>query len=1049
MDGKQGFHLAVYSIEKPVRARKSGSMCWARGHHMSKRSKPARFIRIEPAILAAAVISVSGGGLHAQVTTGGIYGQVPAAPGETVLIRSSTGISREVSVDAKGHYSADNLPLGSYTVSLRRDGETIDSRDNIHLRVNAGTQVSFAATTTAKTSEAGSLAAVTVTAASIPPIDVSSVDSRTVITSDQINQLPIARSAEAIALLAPGVTQGSQAFAGNQKNNLVSFGGSSVTENAYYINGFNTTDPISGMGGVQLPMGAIDQQEVLTGGYGAAYGRSDGGVINQVGKSGTNEWHFGGQVLYSPNALMGDYKNTHYVSGDRRGQMYRYRKRNGSTDRVESAYLGGPLIKDKLYWFFAAEAEHQFGRNTQSIEQGQTVQQHYQDPKYYTKLNWNITKNHIIEVTGVQSTTNYQGSVYNFDYAGKHNTGFKGYDGSGYTKDKAKLYTVKYTGYITDNLTVSALYGKQWLFGVDNPGSFPGSALPYIAGGTMENPAYTNGGIIRNGQTFSSIENNTRSTSDNFRFDVSYQLGGHTITAGIDNMNTHLENQGQHPTGPGYVWQYGKGAPDEPISDRPGASVDAPGGAGYYVDKYIYETNAGARVAQRAQYIEDRWQVSDRVLLNLGLRNDQFTNYNGQGQAYVRERKPQWAPRLGFAWDVDGDSSFKVYGNAGRYYLAMPASVATRAAAGAVYTRQYYTYGGIDANGVPINIQPIDTARGKGTPISSNNEYGQAPNPKTVAANNLKAEYQDEFILGFDHMLAEHWVYGAKGMLRKLRNAIDDVCDTHTVQTVAAAQGVNIPDQNLRCLIFNPARAGKFSAIDDHGQMRQFTITNEQFGFTQLKRNYYSMELYLEHPLSDKFWVKFDYVYSRSYGDSEGQVKSNIGQSDVSATQDWDYSSLMNYANGDLANDIRHQFKIFGAYQITPEWMVSGNVQIQSGTPRDCLGYFGADETDPAGYVDDAAQSSAYHYCGGKPSRPGDAGRNPWLELFNLSGEYRPSFAKHKLAFSLDVFNVFNQVRKVQSDPDYGRSDARYSNYNIAEYYNKPRYIRFGMSYDF
>ena len=72
------------------------------------------------------------------------------------------------------------------------------------------------------------------------------------------------------------------------------------------------------------------------------------------------------------------------------------------------------------------------------------------------------------------------------------------------------------------------------------------------------------------------------------------------------------------------------------------------------------------RVAQRAQYIEDSWRIYDRWLVKLGLRNDQFTNYGGTGCSYLRLTSPQLAPRVGFSWDVNGDSSLKIYGNAGR-----------------------------------------------------------------------------------------------------------------------------------------------------------------------------------------------------------------------------------------------------------------------------------------------------------------------------------------------------------------------------------------------
>ncbi len=220
-----------------------------------------------------------------QATTGSIFGQAQA--GDSVLVKSSSGITRQVAVDSTGRYTVDSLPLGNYTVTLQHDGQAVDSRSNVTLRVGSGTEVSFGA------QNAQNLSAVTVQANALPTIDVSGVDSRTVITAEQLARLPLARSAEAIALLAPGVVSGSSLFVNATGGAVVSFSGASVTENAYYVNGFNTTDPLSGFGGITLPYGAIDQQEILSGGYGAAYGRSDGGVISQVGKRGTNEWHFG------------------------------------------------------------------------------------------------------------------------------------------------------------------------------------------------------------------------------------------------------------------------------------------------------------------------------------------------------------------------------------------------------------------------------------------------------------------------------------------------------------------------------------------------------------------------------------------------------------------------------------------------------------------------------------------------------------------------------------------------------------------------------------
>ncbi|WP_198670380.1 TonB-dependent receptor plug domain-containing protein, partial [Dyella sp. C9] len=201
----------------------------------------------------------------AQSTTGSIFGQVPANGGQTVEIKSTTGLSRTVTVDDRGRYNATELPLGTYTISLLHDGKVVDTRSDVSLRVGSGTEVSF------DTASAKNLGAVSVSANATPQIDVTSVDSRTVITAQELARLPLARSAEAIAQLAPGVTNNSGGYTGPTGQSLVSFGGSAASENAYYINGFNTTDPQRGLGGITLPYGAIDQQEIYTGGYSAQY----------------------------------------------------------------------------------------------------------------------------------------------------------------------------------------------------------------------------------------------------------------------------------------------------------------------------------------------------------------------------------------------------------------------------------------------------------------------------------------------------------------------------------------------------------------------------------------------------------------------------------------------------------------------------------------------------------------------------------------------------------------------------------------------------------
>ncbi|MBW8824502.1 MAG: TonB-dependent receptor plug domain-containing protein, partial [Xanthomonadales bacterium] len=240
------------------------------------------------------------GVVHAQSTTGSVYGN--AAPGETITLVSDTGFARTVTADSSGRYNAGNLPIGNYTVTAKKGDQVVGTRQ-VLVKVSSGTEVSFAG---AQANTGNELGTITVTSMGAG-IDVTQVDSRTVITAKDLAVLPVGRSAEAIALLAPGTVQGSGFF-----GSAVSFGGSSVTENAYYINGFNVSDPLANIGGLSLPYGSIAQQETYTGGYSAMYGRSDGGVISQVGKRGTKDWHFGGQISIRPKALASTPKDVYY-----------------------------------------------------------------------------------------------------------------------------------------------------------------------------------------------------------------------------------------------------------------------------------------------------------------------------------------------------------------------------------------------------------------------------------------------------------------------------------------------------------------------------------------------------------------------------------------------------------------------------------------------------------------------------------------------------------------------------------------------------------------
>ncbi|RAP56222.1 TonB-dependent receptor [Oleiagrimonas sp. MCCC 1A03011] len=1011
-----------------------------------------------------------------QATTGTIFGTAPSAAGQTVQVTGS-GVSRKVTVGQNGRYTVSNLPVGTYTVTLTNNGEVVSTHNNVSIAVGSGTEVDF--NTAANAQE---LSQVQVRANALPSIDVTSVNSSTVITASDLEKLPVGRSAESIALLSPGTVQGSGYF-----GNAVSFGGSSVAENAYYVNGYNTGEPYRNIGGFQLPYGSIAQQETLTGGFSAKYGRSDGGVISQVGKRGTNEWHFGGQIAWTPRFLRASPKSEYmptqslpagfvHQAGYKPGLLNRYRANDKGWQTVYSAYVGGPLIKDKLFIFVAAEQTKNKYTSTSPRSLSQVAYYTTHTNKFYGKVDWNIDDNNVLEGTFLQSNYNGSdgtfgtgiGSAYNFDYntlkSGTFNTP------TTQSGDNAKIMIAHYTSYITDNATLSVLYGKG---DFTNPTIYGNkSTLPLIGGGVSQNPAYwvgrnvdPNVGITNNQNRATSYADDASSRTKGLRIDFNYVLGDHNLGVGIDNMTYVAHNQGSfYSGGPGPAALVNpNGYPTDGTRWIYRTTRD-----GTYVAEYLnIESLTSMSMRQKAFYLQDEWQATPNLQLNLGVRNDHYTNYNNKGVAFVDE-KNQWEPRLGFSWDVNGDSSFKLYGNAGRYYLALPNNAAERAANASTFVTQYFTYTGIDSNGVPTGLTPYAPY---GSSLSSpDGEVGTAKDPKEVTAANLKAMYIDQYNLGFDKKLGDNWVYGAKLSYRDLKTSIDDECNPYAIakkmgiintDTYSDAAYYAILDSSYSdsllgasyCRLINPGKTSIINLMrNDKSGYDQVAMSSSDWGYLQKpKRTIYSVNLYLEHPFDGKWFGRIDYTWTHARGNTAGQVRPDFGQSDVSKTEDWDSWQLMQGQDGELQNSRKHQIRIRGAYQLTPEWLVSGVALIQSGTPQSCLGYWGPDATgDPTHY--NRGGTGNYHWCAGKIVHPGDsfAGHTPWTHQINVGVRYTPAFADHKLAFKLNVFNLLNEQKPVQTEPSFvAAPKTKYNYYHYPLFREPPRYIRLSVSYDY
>lgn len=327
------------------------------------------------------------------------------------------------------------------------------------------------------------------------------------------------------------------------------------------------------------------------------------------------------------------------------------------------------------------------------------------------------------------------------------------------------------------------------------------------------------------------------------------------------------------------------------------------------------------------------------------------------------------------------------------------------------------------------------------------------------APNDLKNMYQDEFILGFEKTFGNNWVYGAKATYRELKSAIDDVCDSARIADKAGALGLDADLLDIQsCYMFNPGGSNTFSIADldangvKTGTRTEIVMTAADWGFTDdAKREYKALDVFLEHRFDGKWEGRLDYTYSKLQGNTEGQVKSEFGQTNISKTQDWDAAQLMQFADGYLFNDRRHQLKIRGSYQFAEEWAVGGKFTVVSGVPISCLGFFNpdgtVDEGSPAG--DPVGYGSSYHTCFGEIAKPG-AVRTPWTHIVDLGLTYRPARFDNHLALNVQVFNVFNERETTQVDVTSEDDAFTVSNtYLMPIGRSTPRFVQLSASVDF
>src|SRR5450830_58035 len=965
---------------------------------------------------------------HAQSSEGSIYGR--GKPGDKVTVTSvDNNSSRQVTVDANGAFSLTKLPPGEYRVVA---GGV--SRD-VNVAIGSGTNVSLA--------ESEQRVVISRVRSAI---DVSSTESNTVFTAAQMQALPVGRDANSFALLAPGVVKGDADLGAG---GLPSFGGASVAENGYYINGFDVTNIRNFLSYANLPFDAIGAEQIKTGGYGAEFGRSLGGVISLVTKRGTNEWKGGAAAFYEPNSLRSKGKNVLDRDPDHDGRYTVFRQPRKQTDLSYDAYLGGPLIKDKLFFFALGEGR----RDTlDTFAEMSSLHSKSTKPTGLVKIDFTPTEAHRFELTAISYKNEDAPTDYIVPTGGPRNlTSHYGQGAISTQTSGGEVYIGKYTGYLTDALTVSALVGAV------NDGVLKTTGAR-TANQTCPVVLETNLNEIGCwGKPFPGEPVRDLKAPDDtdkrraFRFDVEYALGSHGLRAGIDRQKFTSAAAGSSTYSGGYYYRYFISASGT-VNGVPNAVAP---GAQYVRRRESTQTSGAFDTENNAFYLEDNWKVSKDILLSVGLRSESFDNKNTGGISFVKADK-LLAPRVGASWDVHGDSSLKVYGNVGRYYIPVAVNTNIRATRGELSETRFYTFTGRD----PVTQAPLGLSANQiGTPQVVGD--GSLPNPETIADTKLKPMSQDEIILGFQKALTAGWSLGTKVTHRKVNNGMDDYCGHQAFRQWAADNKYTNFDSSTmaQCILLNPGNDVNLKIdVNNDGNLKSVTVPAKYLGLEKYSRVYTGLELTLDRPFNGQWGFNASYTLSRTKGTAEGYVNSVINQEDAGVTQDFDFGSLTDGSNGYLANDRRHVFKAYGNYALTPELRVGFNATVSSGRPLNCIGFVPKSVPD---YADAGNYSTASsYYCLGTDGKShliqrGTSGRMAWSGTLDLQLAYMPAMSKGKLTVQADVFNVFNSQKATELNEtrDYSRDTVVEGklnpNYLQPTSFQTPRSVRLTARYEF
>jgi hypothetical protein len=637
-------------------------------------------------------------------------------PGVTVTVSGPLlPAGRSVVADANGAFSFLRLPPGDYEVAAELS-ELGSVRRGAVVALDRDTQVTLEI-------QPSVAEEITVTTA-LPTIDVKASDVEANFTSQQIEDLPVARTYRGLFQLAPGVSENGR----NTPN-----AGASRMDNMYLVDGINVTNPHYGDILPDITELDIAEVSIKRGGISAEYGRAAGMVVNAITKSGTNDFHGQLRLEYQPDNFVSDSKTNIQNTRDR---------------ELIAGALGGPLLRDRS-WFYGSANLPDVTTTERRNNLGAFPDENRETDEFFGKVTAIPLQNHFVSVSARSRDTTTASSIGAGTFANAHPS---------IATDDSTDYLLGTLSWIW-NTTANSLLELKLNHNKEENSSVPVNDLGYrpafnaarpdlvgrfttatglIVGGANASGQFVGGADLFNSQDFERDE--ARLTYQRFAV-----LGAtrHDLRAGVT-YDQNQEELDRRANGWGLI----------------SFSTTTRLFTANYVS--IQPPHTG-RAEVWGTFLQDEMTFSDRLTVTAGLLVNR-DEYFGEGLGATPGTKTkvkiltfdwdqQIQPRLGISFIPSPQRGDKLYASFGRYSNTENKSL-TRAASP---TRIFTTRATFDANGNLLSEVPAANTQNK------------------KIDPGLDPMYTDEYLAGYARPFNSAWSAEVWAMYREVNDIFEDV----------------------------------------------------------------------------------------------------------------------------------------------------------------------------------------------------------------------------------------------------------------------------------